>query len=136
MENQTPYILIVDDDEDDQHFLIAAIHDVIPGAIIKSLYDGTEAIKLFKSENADENERLPNLIFLDINMNKMGGKKTVGILKMDPRVQHIPMVILTTASSADQRRELLASGADDFYTKPYNIRDLKQIVVEIRQKWL
>jgi len=109
----------------------------MPAASVKSLYDGTEAIALLKYDPAAAVAfTLPDLIFLDINMNKLCGRKTTELLKKDKHVQHIPIVILTTASSADQKKELISSGADDFYTKPHNIHELKAIVSEIRQKWL
>lgn len=134
---EDPYILIVDDDEDDHHFLTSAIRDVMPDAIIKSLYDGTEVVDLLqKGPHAVPGFPLPDLIFLDINMSKLSGKKTTLLLKKDKHVQHIPIIILTTASADDQKKELLGSGADDFYTKPANIHVLKTIVEEIRQKWL
>lgn len=135
LKQQSPYILIVDDDEDDQLFLTSAILETMPGAIVKPLCDGTQAVDLLTKPGA-LSSALPDLIFLDINMIKLCGQKTTAILKKDEHLKHVPVIILTTSSSEGQKQELLAAGADAFYTKPYNINDLKQIVREVAQKWL
>jgi len=131
LNNITYYILIIDDDTDDHFFLKKAISKVIPHAIVKSLYDGEDALEYL--ENSTE---LPNLIFLDLNMTRISGNKTMKLIRKNPALNKIPVVILTTSSSESEKQELLNSGANDFYSKPYHTEDLVYIVEEIREKWL
>lgn len=75
---------------------------------------GAEALKLAKQER-------PDIILLDLVMPEMGGIEATRILKADPELKKIPVVILT---STNKREESLKAGADDFVQKPINERSL------------
>lgn len=75
---------------------------------------GAEALKIAKQER-------PDIILLDLVMPEMGGIETTRILKSDPELKKIPVVIVT---STNKREESLKAGADDFVQKPINERHL------------
>jgi CheY-like chemotaxis protein len=125
------YILIVDDDKDDHFFLRQAINQVIPQAIIESLYDGSEAL-----EYLDNCVTLPNLILLDLNMSKISGRSTITLIRQNANLSNVPVVILTTSKSTYEKEELIKLGANDFYSKPDQVKDLVPIVRELREKFL
>jgi CheY-like chemotaxis protein len=125
------YILIVDDDQDDQFFLRKVINDRIPQAIVESLYDGSEALRYLDSCTS-----LPNLIFLDLNMLKMSGKETIKVIKRNSYLSRVPIIVLTTSRSEDEKQELLKLGAAAFYSKPERSADLVKIVEEVKNTWL
>ncbi|MDD5223385.1 MAG: response regulator [bacterium] len=75
---------------------------------------GAEALKLAKQEK-------PDIILLDLVMPEMGGIETTRILKADPELKKIPVIIVT---STNKRDESLKAGADDFVQKPINERGL------------
>jgi CheY-like chemotaxis protein len=131
-------ILVVDDDKDDHTFLEMAIREVMPNAAIRSLYDGSEVKDFLLKKNAFEKEpeKLPDVIFLDLNMTKIGGRETTYLLKKDEDLRSIPVVILTTASNPGEKQELLRLGANDFYTKPVELSDLVRIVRSVSDRWL
>lgn len=124
-------ILIVDDDKDDHFFLTRAIKEVVPDAEVQSFYDGTEVMQYLYNR-----EGMPDLIFLDLNMTKLGGKSTITLIKQDEFFYKIPVVILTTSNSLTDRLDLTDLGADDFYTKPVVDTELKKIVEKVASKWL
>ncbi|MCW3076527.1 MAG: response regulator receiver protein [Bacteroidetes bacterium] len=126
-----PSILIVDDDKDDQFFLTTAIHEVVPDAEVKSFFDGIEVMAYLYNR-----ERIPDLIFLDLNMSKMNGRSTVRMIKQDEVLFKIPVIILTTSSHLSDRLDLTDLGADDFYTKPVADEELKRIVEKVKNRWL
>jgi DNA-binding response OmpR family regulator len=66
----------------------------------------------------------PDLILLDINMPEMNGFEVCRRLREQPSTRQIPIVMLTTASSLDCRVKGLDVGADDYITKPFQIREL------------
>jgi CheY-like chemotaxis protein len=125
------YILVVDDDQDDQFLLRKAITDTIPQAIVESLYDGSEALHYLNTCTS-----LPNLIFLDLNMMKLSGKETIKIIRRNKYLSKVPVVILTTSRNPAERVELLTLGANGFYIKPDRHVDLISIVEEVKEKWL
>src|SRR5262245_22739477 len=131
LNNVVFYILVVDDDQDDQYFIRRAINEVIPQAIVESLYDGSEALAYLEKCTS-----LPNLILLDLNMTRISGKHTMRIIRENEHLRKVPVVILTTSRNAGERAELLELGASGFYTKPHTSRDLLKIMTEVRDKWL
>jgi DNA-binding response OmpR family regulator len=66
----------------------------------------------------------PDVILLDINMPEMDGFEVCKRLREQPRTRNIPVIMLTTASSLDSRVKGLDIGADDYITKPFQVREL------------
>jgi DNA-binding response OmpR family regulator len=69
-------------------------------------------------------------------MVKLSGKVTMGIIRKNANLNKVPVIILTTSKNAAEKDELLSMGANDFYTKPFETRDLLKIVSEVKSRWL
>jgi two-component system response regulator len=131
LNNVVFYILVVDDDHDDQYLIRKAITQEIPQAIVESLYDGSEALAYL-----EKCVSFPNLILLDLNMTKISGKDTMRIIRQNEHLSKVPVVVLTTSRNEKEKQELLALGASGFYTKPQTSAELTTIIREVKEKWL
>ncbi len=80
---------------------------------VATAYNGEDAIK---SATASP----PDIVLLDIMMPGMDGFEVCKRLKTDPRTAHVPIIMVTALSEAEDRVRGLQSGADDFLTKPVN----------------
>ncbi len=69
-------------------------------------------------------EAPPDLVILDLNLPVVNGFEVCRILRMRPDTQRIPIIILTARSSESDRVVGLESGADDYITKPFSMREL------------
>lgn len=125
------YILIVDDEKNDHFFIRRSIDHLIPQAIVESLYDGSEALQYLDNCSA-----MPNLIILDLKMREISGRDTIAIIRKNEALSKVPVVIFTNSRDLSEKEELLTLGADAFYTKPSEIRDLNVIIEEVRDRWL
>ena len=107
-------VLIVDDEEINRELL---------GLMLQGSYDviyaenGAEALEIIK-----ENKNLLSLILLDLIMPEMDGFELLGILKAEPELAQIPVVVLTAEDSAEVKS--LRMGAADFIKKPYNMPEV------------
>jgi CheY-like chemotaxis protein len=75
--------------------------------------DGEQALEVVAREK-------PDLIYMDLNMPVMDGPTCCRILKSDPATRDIPVIMVTTAGSAQDEMHCRTSGCDDFITKPIN----------------
>lgn len=72
-----------------------------------------------------EKGKLPDLIISDIMMPNMKGDLFLKFLKGDPKLNQIPVVMLSSEDSSSERVRLLENGAEDYIVKPFNPMELK-----------
>ncbi|MDX2314760.1 MAG: response regulator [Gammaproteobacteria bacterium] len=103
-------VLVVDDSLSARRTLAQVISDV--GYEPRTAVDGLDAIDAIE-------ERLPDLILLDLEMPRMNGLELAAHLRSDQLTQDIPIVMVTSRSTAKHREQAHAAGIDAFITKPY-----------------
>lgn len=79
--------------------------------------DGEEGLALAQ-------ESMPDLVLSDVMMPKMNGYDLCHALKSNPQTSHIPVLLLTAKSSQSEKLEGLELGADDYLSKPFDVREL------------
>jgi two-component system cell cycle response regulator DivK len=73
-------------------------------------------------------ERLPQLILMDVQLPKMSGLEATRLLKADERTRHIPIIVITSFALSGDREKAAAAGADSYLAKPYSPRELLDLV--------
>jgi CheY-like chemotaxis protein len=119
-------LFLVDDDPDDTFLFGDVLRDVAPGIKLHTAGDGQEALDKLKGGMP-----LPDLLFLDLNMPRMGGIECLAVMKRDEALKNIPVIIYTTSSQSKDIEETIQKGAVCFITKPSNIRELTEILAAI-----
>lgn len=131
----TARILVVDDVEANVRLLEAKL--TIEYYDVLTCQDGASALRLAASEQ-------PDIILLDVMMPGMDGFETCRRLKVDPKTNHIPVVLVTALDGREDRIKGLEAGADDFVTKPLDdvvlfarvrsLTRLKLVTDELRER--
>ncbi len=106
-------ILIVDDLQVNRKLLKKMIKSFRDCDVIEA-NDGDEAIQKFTDE-------MPDLILMDVNMPVMNGYESATKIKSLATENHVPIIFITALSTEDSLSESLASGGDDFISKPFSI---------------
>jgi signal transduction histidine kinase/ligand-binding sensor domain-containing protein/DNA-binding response OmpR family regulator len=114
IENEKSTILIVEDNEEMLQFLSDIFSPIYH---VETAIDGLEGMERVK-------ELQPDIVLSDVMMPVMSGKEMCMKLKSNFETSHIPIVLLTADSSEEQNLEGLMVGADDYVTKPFNVKAL------------
>jgi len=104
-------ILVIDDLPENIFMLQDRLEN--EGFDVITAYDGTTGIEKALSE-------LPDLILLDIMMPDITGIEVCKYLVSEPNTQHIPIILVTAKSGAEDTKEGLEAGAFDYIKKPFN----------------
>ena len=87
------------------------------GMRVLTAKDGVDAVSLLQ-------EHLPDIILLDIEMPRMDGYEVAAHVRNDPRLKHIPIVMITSRVSEKHRARAIELGVDDYLGKPYQENQL------------
>ena len=103
-------LLYVEDNEDNL-YMLQLWFDVLGEYEILSARDGAAGIAMAAAER-------PDLILMDLNLPEIDGWEATRRLKADPATRDIPIIALSAHAMAGDREKALATGCDDFDTKP------------------
>ncbi|MCF7922863.1 MAG: PAS domain S-box protein, partial [Candidatus Marinimicrobia bacterium] len=122
-------LLTIDDKPDNLVVIQAILHRLMPALQVISALSGEEGMKLARSEH-------PDVILLDIIMPGLDGYEVCRLIKSDPELKIIPVILLTAIMTGSKARvKGLELGADAFLNKPINEEELiAQIKVMLRIK--
>ncbi len=98
--------------------LRATAHEVLLAA------DGTEGLALIERER-------PDLVFTDVAMPGLDGFQLVAAVKARPDLAHIPVVLMTATSDAEQLAEGYRQGATGYLAKPFSAAALRAKIDEL-----
>jgi len=83
--------------------------------------NGLQAIEQLAIEPVD-------LMVLDLNMPDMHGMEVIDFMRKHQAYRDIPIVVLTTKGEESSRKDALAAGANRYLTKPFDPRQLADVV--------
>jgi len=116
-----PKILVVDDELDALEVLGFKLREAGFSPIFAS--DGLKALAAIRAER-------PDLVVLDLMLPELDGLEVCKLMRRDPALASIPVLMLTAKAAEMDRVVGLELGADDYVTKPYSPREL---VLRIRK---
>lgn len=127
-----PLIFVVDDDEDDLHFIKASIVNNIPGSEVKCFIHGRQLMDHLKSPSHPQ----PAFILLDLNMPVLNGRETLKQLKETQMFTHVPVVIFSTSNNPNERTFCLNNGASDYFCKPASLTIYDEIIRQLKSDYI
>ena len=119
-------IMLVEDSEGDVYIFKRAIKDAKVLNDIIVFKDGKEALEFLSDDK--NRDRLPGIIFLDINMPMVSGFEVLKSVKADDRLSLIPVVMLTISQEEEDIIRSYDYGAVSFITKTVRPENLLDIV--------
>ncbi|MCY7368935.1 MAG: response regulator, partial [Chamaesiphon sp.] len=119
---QQPLILLAEDNKTNvETFSLYLSHS---GYDIIVARDGLEVINLAQSHQ-------PDLILMDIQMPGMDGLTAINKIRHIPEIMHTPIIALTALAMPGDREKCLASGANEYLSKPAKLKQLRQTIQKL-----
>ncbi|PKO95390.1 MAG: response regulator [Bacteroidetes bacterium HGW-Bacteroidetes-7] len=119
-------ILLADDDKDDCLLFKNALAELPVSANLSIVRNGEKVIE----ELTKKRKKLPDVLFLDLNMPRKNGFATLGAIKRNSELQNLPVIILTTSSDQDLVKIVFRDAAHYFICKPIDFLQLKRVIYE------
>ena len=129
-------ILLVEDNPGDVRLTQEALKESKVHNAMHVAEDGVEAIEFLKREGPYADAPRPDLILLDLNLPRMDGRETLSIIKSDPELKRIPVVVLTTSEDDADILKAYDLHANCYIQKPVDLDRFIQIVESIEGFWL
>ena len=114
------HILLVDDSPTDVKIIERALRESGVQHRLTVMHDGTDALEYMVRARDSEfyEQEIPDLILLDLNLPGIDGGQVLLVIKNDPELRSIPVVVLTTSRRDDDVSRIYANGANTFIEKP------------------
>lgn len=125
MTSQRFTILMADDDTEDLELMEEALREYNSDVHFHKVNNGRAVLEYLESIPDDN---LPCLVILDYNMPELTGSEVLLELNKDRRYRHITKIIFSTSNAPMHIKECKDNGAVEYFVKPTNMNDLKQIV--------
>lgn len=119
-------ILLADDDQADCLLFKEAVEELPVSANITIVHNGEQLIEVISKKG----NKLPDVLFLDLNMPRKNGYATLGEIKRNTDFQNLPVIIFSTASDEDSVKNVFRNAAHYYICKPADFSQLKKVIYE------
>ncbi|MEO6866776.1 MAG: response regulator [Gaiellales bacterium] len=131
----TNEILLVEDNPGDVRLTQEAFAQAQVHTQLWVARDGETALAMLRGEKPHDHVPRPNLVLLDLNLPGRGGLEVLEMLKSEPDLRSVPVIVL---SSSQTERDVLASyalHANCYVTKPVDFAEFVDVVKMIEKFW-
>jgi two-component system chemotaxis response regulator CheY len=116
-------VLIVEDSKSIRAMIRVALEEAGDFFVVEA-GNGFEALKTLPTRNFD-------LIITDINMPDINGLELIGYVKSNPTYRDIPLIIVSTEKTLEDKKRGIALGAVGYLEKPFKKEDLMVMVTKV-----
>ncbi len=136
---KTKVILHAEDEPAHAAIVRKALQLSVANVQLRQVGDGRAALDYLYRRGSYEDPAVspkPDLILLDLRMPHVGGLQVLAIIKEDPELQTIPVVVLTTSDGEEDRSQARACGVVGYLTKPVDFDKFVTMIDELCVVWL
>ena len=97
--------------------------------------DGEEALAVLRGELAGHEAYRPDLVLLDLNLPRMDGRELLAVIKADPKLHRIPVIVLTSSKAEIDILKSYDLKANSYIVKPVEFERLREVVASLESFW-
>jgi chemotaxis family two-component system response regulator Rcp1 len=97
--------------------------------------DGEECLAFLRKQGEYMNAPTPDLILLDLNMPKIGGREVLAEIMGDDRLKSLPVVVLSTSEEGEEILKMYKMRCNSYIVKPVDFEQFLKVVRAIAEYW-
>ncbi len=129
-------ILLVEDRTSDVELMREALEECDVYHRLHVVRNGEEALAFLHQQGKYQSAPRPNLILLDLNLPRLNGHEVLAVIKTDPTLKFLPVVILTTSTTPRDIYQSYALQANCCIIKPTDLDEFIELIKLTIQFWL
>lgn len=129
-------ILLVEDSPGDIRLAQVALKESKVRNKLFVVQDGVEAMAFLRRQGRYAESPRPDLILLDLNLPRKGGREVLAEIKNDEELKRIPVVVLTVSRDKEDILKSYDNHANCYISKPLDFSQFMEITKSIEQFWL
>ncbi len=128
-------IMVIEDNFGDVLLIKKALQKTGVVANICVAEDGQTALDMLMRKVPHDCAALPDIILLDINLPKMSGSEILGVIKGDPLLRRIPVIVMSSSKARIDISRCYDLHANGYILKPSSLDKLTETINSIAQFW-
>ena len=129
-------VLLADDSAADVRLTRYALEQARFAVDLHVAGDGVEALEFLRREGRFADAPRPDFVLLDLNMPRMGGQEVLEVMKADPELAAIPVIVLTTSNAPDDVARSYQLHVNCYVRKPVAFDEFLDVMRSIEEFWL
>ncbi len=135
-QSRSARILLVDDNPGDVLLISEALAEFRAIATLDVAIDGVEAMEFLRRQGRFLDKPRPDIILLDLELPRKGGKEVLAEVKNDDELKLIPIIVLSSSNAPQDVVRSYSLHANCYVVKPFHLDDLTNTVKSIVTFWL
>jgi chemotaxis family two-component system response regulator Rcp1 len=128
--------LLVEDNPGDVRLIQEALRDGKVWNNPHVVSDGEAALDFVYRRGPFTDAPRPDMVLLDLNLPKKDGREVLAVIKSDPDLKRIPVVVLTTSKEEEDVLRAYNLAANCYVTKPVEFDEFMKVIRAIEDFWL
>ena len=131
MSARLPLLLFAEDDHEDWMLIEDTLQQCVCPCEVQRVQNGEELLERLQ----DETKSLPAVIMLDLKMPKMDGSQALLAIRADPRLSHLPVVMMTSSKTESDIFRAYRQGANSYIVKPMTFEAMRVVLDKLHHYW-
>lgn len=128
-------VLLAEDNESDVQLVRESLHQSKLALDVFNVQDGEQCLAFLRKEEPYSDAPTPDLVLLDLNMPVMDGREVLAELVRDERLNHLPVVIVSTSQHDREVLRLYKLRCSAYVVKPVDFNQFHRMIQELSAFW-
>ena len=133
--DRTIEVLLVEDNAGSARLTTEALLEGSFNIHVTLARDGVDAMERLSHSKANDNQGMPDLILLDLNLPRKNGREVLAEIKSSPDLRQIPVLVMTSSRADEDVARAYSLNANCYIVKPHELSEYVRVIRAIEDFW-